>query len=938
MIINKALNRYRTQVYDQVFKYAYENYNMGPIMEIIDIDGWFGKIYEVANMDNDLHLDIRQDLQAMGSYWNIKKGDPFDRYVILPDVFSAKKIPLNKTRNEYDFDRRQIVFINGYVFDLAKYHFRHMMYNHNKKTYIFYNSAEAGDIFSKGNKLQVLWMYDFAYMYDQMKWNWWEEERLHININKDNKLIFIKAGNLGIGKLEYNAILGAGATADEYVGIAPLAPFIEFDYEEAAPDPTIVRHVPGLFSFTPDDWVMEPLYGVDEYDNAVYFHDRSVIFSNTALIVYRDNSYTIDNFHLTNGQGKIIRKIDKHTIVMPKDPEEKIWKIFVFTRPFNYKGYDRIDTVYDAAMSMNNRAFLAMEPHKKWTNTLYDMMVIHNPSLEEVIDYGYKFDRDVLKVIQTYFKVVNELDLKLNFDIVTESYGKKLRDPMILVRSVNRLGLRPLVFINDLMVMSDITIVNGYDVDEILIDTTEILKILDPDFKIDNSECRKKKRDFEYVNKVIRDYIKCIHVAYVPMNELNKQDSVYGLQPGRLLRKPVYRGELIYDSYGGWDEDDRHNRYIGSQFVNGRLNAEKFTYNKNNVVSNTGLFRTLEGIETFDFDDGIRTFKTSVTTNDRDIYCPTHKLKDGTYSIYRNDTDMTLLINRTTEKLRGLSKAYLCDQQFELRYETSQSYETVTRVAPVLKERSTLLFDKFGILANDHCEVLSDHYLSLINAKNYVHHPELDDAIVLHGFALYIRNPVNGIDLEIDESRINQDLNIGSFNEACMADDSIRGLFNPNIPEDLNRPIPIELKSREQLLGEKILTRYWLGPMGRAYDTALLSQEVGILNGKYINTDGSLGVIPDINKPFVENRSYSDDQVISLNEKLCGKSVIYNMLINSGLAPKPGSYVVDNAYIDCNKKDYTGNTTAKMDHYLNQKNTESAITDMNFDIDDRILG
>ena len=917
-ISTKYIKKYYQQLVNLIYQYAYENAESEPLIERKKITSWKNTIYKTVNMEKDLHHDIIEDLKDNGMYYTVRAK--YDSYVILPDIFSVRDYPLYRKRNEFDMGMRNIVMVNGDVLELRQSYYGHATYNHNGKCYYWFNFDELGDMFSRGNDLELIIVSDLGYIYDKMRWNWWEDFRFHLKINQHGKIIEIITGTLGIGKLGYNAILGASPTATDYIGISFMAPFIEFKYGEKV-DPEIYINVPGLMSFTEDGWVMEHLYGFD--DNTIYIHNDDVLFTNTAIIIFKDGTWVVDNFQFG---GKYVNKIDKHTVVMEKfEGHENIDRVIVFTKPFEYNKYIRVDSIYKKCMKRNPKAFIGMKPFRKTTTQLCSMMENKNMSLDDLIEYGYKYDLDVLKVIQNFFRLVHDIELD-DIKIIKEFEGSIFYTPKWKIPVFNRMDMFPILFINNKMISSDIKIIKHGDSDSIIFDPLEIIKEHIKDFDYNDMKWYTKKTDIEWNKEIFKRYVNSITVVFVPCRKLDK--GVY--QDPKIYRSPIYRNELIYDKYNSFN--DRSKNYVSSMFVNGRLNNETFMYDENNVARSKDLLRSLDGIERFDYDNNKTTFENTLSPNISNIYNPRFTLPDGTYSVYENEKDLSLLINRTNEELRGITRVYFGDKRFTTRY-NNDMYENIQEVKNDirLKEYSTVVFDKYGYLANDLIDVLSSKYLNLTNMYNYEHTDELTDDVICHAFSLTLNNPINGLNIEIDESRIDKTFNAGSFNDNCMKSPSIRGLFRPNEVPSI-RKTPVTLKSVEKLYGEKVLTKYYLSTKNIPYDRNRYLNETKVFNGKYIGTDGNLGIIPDINKDFIS--SGRDDRFGEFNHSLnvlyASEVAIYNMFCNSSLA-KDGWFTIEDAYIDSNNLDYVASIDIINKHYLST-NKNSCSINMNINL------
>ena len=123
MHLGENLQAYKQLIKDNIFYYAYENHLPKPILNNA-IPSWIGEVFLTSNIDTELHLDIIEDLKTLNIYDKIKRDT--DRFVILPDVFSIYPIPLKQytdiqiARNQYDTDKKNIVIINGKLFELHR--------------------------------------------------------------------------------------------------------------------------------------------------------------------------------------------------------------------------------------------------------------------------------------------------------------------------------------------------------------------------------------------------------------------------------------------------------------------------------------------------------------------------------------------------------------------------------------------------------------------------------------------------------------------------------------------------------------------------------------------------------------------------------------------------------------------------------------------------
>ena len=1130
MKIASVLEQYESSIRKAVECYAYENYNIEPLFEIMPAK-WHGEVFLVADIEKELHWDLRDDLKDKGAYEMILKK--YDKFVILPDAFSLRDIPLDYVRNEYDQDRRNVVAINGWVFELALEKDKYFMYNHNHRAYTFYSTTDTplaneifeahtrqghweqdpddpqgGDIWvsGPGPTFESLMLYEHCHMYDnvipsQIISNYENQDRFHWNINKNNRIV-------------------PDNTQELCVHINVQSPHMIFDYENEV-SPKFHPEIKGLKSFSPDTWIMEPIFSDDS--NTIYIHNTNLLYSNTSLIIYKDGSYVVDNTYLRD-TGKVVTKIDKHTISLRRDPE--IAKIVVFLRPYEQDPfYKKVDSLYYKAMLENDRAFLAMRPYKKHTNDLYNA-IKDDMTLEDMIEYGYTYDRDVLKVIQSIFPMhymleptqygfcekaarlskryhvvtyvpTNEYDTWVDYpnrqfidptreghwetsrnfpnipnhdtnvrnvwiydDYITFGQDEYISDTEIkfltcklIVTFQNKLRLYPAIFINGELLVSDYNIFHtGLDINVAIIDTVELIKKwIDPFFNLNDIDNRNNLKNLKWITDNLLPFMHRVEVVftqYHPLSYTNEkgleliteiddpdwfptydaldrginwdviserdrgrdgiltistgypgivdiiglpgvggeapvfdesyagihyadpsytpnptpiddsrpgrwaqsvdypglpdylfeprdfwiytdfqaQDNrnvfiysppkikevsypyerdYYTVQPGRIFRAPYYRNTLIWDQYG--KPGTNKSQYYGEQFVNGKLNADTFIFNSNGEVASPYLYRRLDGIQLFDFETQDNDFVVATTTNQRDIYRPNYTLEDGTYSIFQNEYDTALLINRTYETLRGINRINLQDDKFIQIYKDSD-YSAITPIThPTnLHDHTTIFFDKYGYLVNYRIDILAYKYINLQNGHTYPSTPELEDGCILHVYPMRIQNWLYKIDLEIDESRIDPIFNKGSFNEIVIEDPMIKPLFIPSRAYD-ELPTPITPKGLMQLLGEKILTRYYLSCKGRIYppSVARFASEVTPLAGMFVTTTGLLGSVPAVNIPFIEDNNTRDDIREPFNRRFASETifhrVLYSQFIENGINK---GYILDDIRVDSNVTDY----------------------------------
>lgn len=945
MKLGPSLKRYIPQIRDAILDYAYCNYNDEPILEEVEINQWVGETFNVSDMDTDLHSDIVEDLKTVGLYDKIIAT--CDKFVILPDVWSKSRIPITGPlypRNQYDTDRRNIVILNDKVFDLKDAKMKSIWYNHNRLLYCFYKDSLSDGIFNVAPGvipgMSTIWLYESGFIVNNIKGN---EDKWDIPQGDEWFKFMIDENNR--------------VTTDnniDRVGIAINAHHIVFDYEKDV-DPRIEVHIPGMESFSKDSWIRPRHYNM-EAENMVYVHNKNVLFTNTFIIFYKDRSYNIENTFLQE-KDEVIRKIDKHTIKLDKDPN--ISKIVVFVKPYDPSRYPAPDSLYYKATDKNMYAAERLKDYKKYTNQLYNyMMDIKGYDIDAMIEYGYKYDADVLKVIQNFFRTVNELNINNDVDVIEGKQYQFIR-PKIIVRCWNKLQWYPLLFINHKLYMADYRIIKHDDNDDLVIDPEQMFRICG--FNISKREMRTsvnmlgdkleeyippspvkdKYKDIDWIKQVLKDNIEDIKIWFVPYGYLD--ENMKSRQSGRIFRSPIYKKELIMDEIG--DPTLEKTLFKGYQFVNGCLSNERFTGN---------LYRRLDGVNLFGYGELDFNPTTKNNPTDQEVYNiiqPTEltgmttskdvvgvmeefkvKLKfndtvDGEIhidnievipddieknntavvkvnivdpsttltkeSIY-NSNNLSLLINRTTEPLIGICKIHMnCNMIVHTCH-----FKFADTMYPIdasgnLREYHTMTFDKYGYECADNIDILSTQYSSCDNMYNYVAGNKLYDEIVVHFCPNILRDDNREFDLEIDPNRINKYFNKGTYNDVALQDPMVKALFLPNEPSEV-RAIPVETKSNKRLMGEKILTRYWLGGRGVVVDPDKYRSEVSGLNGTFVNTNGTLGTVPSEFRSFIEKDKLRGE--IPLSKYITSQRLVYNMFVDAGI-----TYISHNDnYVDSN--------------------------------------
>lgn len=418
MKLGDNLRIYRDIIFDNVFRYAYENSIPKPMLTTVNTE-WVGTIFNVSNIKNDLHYDIREDLKDLNLYDDIIKY--CDKYVILPDVFSVNPIPISFKRNQYDIDRRNIVIINNKLFELYDNNKKTFKYNHNGKLYYFYKESEMEGFFNNlvennNNFINSMYINDYGWASDKIHSSWIEKYKddklLKIFINKDNKASEDPA----------DPILGVDQSNPNLAGLCFAYPYIELDYPNISNDS--FPDIPGHRSLGWRDMGMRPKWF--NMENGRYnIYDPDSIMTTTALVLLKDGTYHAENLY-SNPVGKYVERIGKHNIEIKKDPNIK--KVFMFIKPYGKTEFVRPDTTYYAALNKNQHAAKYMRKYACRTDRLYEYLLGHNCiCVDELIKYGYQYDLDVLKVIQNTFPHI--VDLEDEAITVDKFYGYSIKLP-----------------------------------------------------------------------------------------------------------------------------------------------------------------------------------------------------------------------------------------------------------------------------------------------------------------------------------------------------------------------------------------------------------------------------------------------------------------------------------------------------------------------------
>lgn len=900
------LKRYESELKEWIYQYAYENYWSPPLIEKLECE-WHGEVFDVADIDHNLHHDVWQDLKTLDILKYIRKY--CDKFVILPDVFSQRQTPLTIERNEFDMDRQNIVFINGKIWEVEhKKIERHYVYNHNRHTYIFFDSKTGGSLYitpeGQTPKMQVITVFVNAYIIEDVQGidKWWDmtDNWFGFEITADDKF--------------------AVNHADAKVGIYINAPYMVFDYDKEITDQQEpVIH--GLMSQSKDQWIRPKWYNMLE--NQSFIHNENILFTNTALVIYKDGTYLIENLNIDD-TGKHVEKVDKHTIKVFHDPDDSISKIIFFLRPYSQVKWTKPDSLYYMAVEENPYASEYLKKYRKYTNGLLNYMDWNmSRSIEEMIEWGYKYDRDILVTIQNYFPKLIRLN---KFDVKVSQYwnDERFYKPKFMITFENKLQAYPLLFIDHKLYMADYRIVKGDDTDTIILDPEQFWKLIGytPTEYVQPKSINLMRRargtpeppykppqtfvdpynDFEWLESNLKTSFNDIRVAFADKKPLNPDEVSY--QSGKLFRTP-YRKDLVADFFGG-DPDT----FGGYPFANGYLTTDYVT---------DKILRRFDGVNIFGLGDADFVISMKDNPTAEEVY------NIGDRTTIFDGNNIQLLINRTTKKLDGITRVWFNTPVQEHVIDYYNHGIPSLGNDKTYKVHQTLAFDKYGIECTDQIRVACNHYINFDYVYNYVHDPAMgvSEHPVISLFDMKLIDDRLGYNLEIDPTKVSGDFNIGSYNENAMEDENVRALFNPNEVGE-TKPVPITLKPLGTLLAEKILTRYWLGLRGNTINTEAFSKEVAPLNGTYVKSDGSKGVIPDKIKDFAADNNYN---MCSIATRMIGESIVSKTLADAGV-----NYIRYSGVVIDSNENYTVELN-EVENNILKKNKNALPIRVNSDID-----
>lgn len=725
MKVNSSnVNIYLPDIHKHIFRYAYENAEIGKLLTDVKVE-WFGEIFNTADIDSIFHRDILFYLKKEKLYSKIKSQS--NKFIILPDVFSERSMPNSFFKLDEvdengikDYGNRNIVIINGKVFELIDRELGGIKFCYSGKLYYFYNTSHPLSIHleSQNPSLRVI----STYRYSEFDYN----KKYPIGHKVDGSFLLYLDIN--------NNILTE--PSGEYLTVEVKYPSIEYDYnsDEIINKSTIV----GLFSVNPlDVFVQEKIY--DEREDRFIIHNRNYNFTQTMLVIYKDGTYKILNEF--NDHDKFNR-LDKHTIIFNKD--DTVSKVIAFFKPiFFEKDVARVDSLYDDVMSISEYGFYDLKYYQKNTDYLYNWILNKNPSVEELVEYGYKYDLDVLYAIQKAFPLVKKIPTSAVYVAKTDNHIRASKQNQLFITVPNILGLQPILFIDGILFSHDIRVTNiSPDQNSIHLNISKWNSDLNDILKNDPMP-ETKIREFFKNKELVIAYMSFVKTGASAVTYTKEYKPVlYKDLPMTLISK----SEFI---------DNRQSLF----FANGRL----CIFDKMNSPYIYAQYL-------YDVGMGV----------DCKVITMLNKIESLHHSITKLNIDTPYNINKYTIENKGI-------------YKHENFYS----------EDCMLNFNLSGKLVNDEFNVLDvNHMVTKSNFKTIKNMEPMSKSIRL----LRVNN-LYDIDLEIDYSKVDLNFNIGSFNEKVVErNPSILRYFMVDsnfIEENLVKCMP---ESEAKLLGDIVST------------------------------------------------------------------------------------------------------------------------------------
>ena len=875
----KGLERYYEDIYRKITAYAVENRNEPVLFNRIPID-WKGEIFDTSNIVRELHKDLIEDLKRLNMYDDIVKYT--DKFVILPDVFSARPLPLDiQISEQYDEAGRNIVIINDLLFSVIKENMtKCYSYNHNGYYYFFYKNSESQNIFSSGHKFEIVSLRDsFSYLKpDTSKAPVFDKTFYWLPLNKN---VNIEA-NLNVPRID----------------IIVNRPFFRFKVDKN-PIPVSTESQPGNRSVEFHDAFVSPkMYTFVQSGD--YIHNPNAILSSSAFIIFDNNSWIHEKLDIKQA-GTYLEKIDKHSVKVKNTTNAK--EIIIFYTNHKREDFSNVDSVYYESVDVNPLAYQTLKGSQKDTTKLYEYIYNNKPSVPELIEYGYKYDADILKIVEDFFKVKHSINMS-EVKIINEISDEIFYEPKIEIKCINRLRLQPVVFVNGRIYQNVPYIRKVDDLDCIYLNTKDLMKMLDIEFD-EKDFTNNRENTLNNVKARLENKLYAIDVVYTQNRKLIDRYT-----SSVIYREPLSK-YLICDEYG---ETEHKGRFAGHMFANGYYTPETFDANIDGSLKNPDILRRFDSINLWKLGD--LDFTLTTTPTKADLWKPTRTTYSNGFGIFRDFGRQTIFY-RLIDPLYAVLRVYFkTTEPISIDYNTT----TFTNKFPYhLSEYNTLMFDSCGGYVHD-----SRVYGNQLPFRGaYTSYPSIPDEVVDSKYVLkdlVAQNKKHGLNPTIDFTRLaSETANVGFYNDNTITNYPFvieYLVFDENSIDGLKQ----ELQSPMLTMYNKVMLRYYYSNLGfTPYKVNEFNTEIAPLGGKWIKPNGVLGDLTAEEEALIEPIHES------LNKRLISESVWYKLLASQRryTATRDKEIITIGKDIVENTKKYNLNYDDIEEHYLDDKITLS---------------
>lgn len=871
----KGLERYFPQIYSKICAYAVENRNEPVLINRYTID-WKGDIFDTANIETELHKDLIEDLKNFNLYDDIVANT--DKFVILPDIFSSRPLPINmRVTERYDENKKRIVIINNILFSVVEQNMTHYSYNHNGYYYYFYKDAESQNMFSLGNSIEVIGLRDSFF-----------------DLEPDISTTPIIDDNSYWLPLDINVDIPTGINIPR-VDIIINRPYFKYKIK-AKTNEGKYEELPGIKSVSNDAWTSPKMLSI--LLKGDYIHNPNAIMSSSAIIKFKDNTWIHEKLDI-NQAGTYLEKIDKHSIKVLNTTN--VDEIIIFYTNHTRENYSMVDSVYYKCIDTNPYYYTKLKGSQKDTTRLYEYIYETKPTVPELIEYGYKYDADILKIIQDFFR----MKYSINFDEIKLTYETKGEDityePKLEVPVVNMLKLHPIVFINGKLFYYPNYIRKVDDVDYIYINVRDLLNFLNisiPKLTFTSS----KVKTIENVTMLLKDKIDAIDIVFTQNYKLIDKYTT-----PVIYREPL-TNYLICDEYG---ETKHKGRFTGLMFANGYYTPETFEINSDKTLKPSNILRRFDGISTWKM--GELDFKLTTNPTKDDTWKPLKTTYSDGYSIFRDFGRQTLFY-RLVEPIKAIVRPYFAGSS-PIYLEFSK-YIAGTKITENFSEHNTIMFDSVGTYV--HGTILYGNQI-LYRDIRYEHKKLPDEVkedmnIVIN---LEAYNKKYGLDARIDYTRLSHEtFNVGCYNDKTTTNYPDILLLLKNGEEELVGE-DVVLQEPKTMIFNKVMIRYYYANMGMPYKNNEFNTEIAPLGGTWIKNDGVLGTLTTEEEKMLEHLNKED----ALNHRLLSEKVWYELISNQNrYKTSPDKEIVMfNKDIVNSSKSYNLDYDEMIDYYLGNK-------------------